>query len=41
MHKILRSIGAVLVGAVIAITLSLATDAAMHALHLSRRSVNR
>jgi len=33
MHSILRSIGAVLAGAITAIALSLATDAAMHAMH--------
>jgi hypothetical protein len=34
MHPILRSIGAVLAGVIVGIALSLATDAAMHALHL-------
>ena len=34
MHSILRSIGAVLAGAIAGIALSLGTDALMHALHL-------
>jgi hypothetical protein len=34
MHSILRSIGAVLAGAIAGIALSLATDAAMHAINL-------
>jgi hypothetical protein len=34
MHTILKSIGAVLAGAIVGMALSLGTDAVMHALHL-------